>query len=610
MLKGYCGRLLYVDLTDGKISEASLPEDTASKFLGGVGIAARLLWDLVPEELDPFSADNVLVIMTGPFVGSPVPSSPKYTISTISPLTGLYSYSQASGEFGIDLKRAGYDGVVIMGRAPAPRYLVIREGRAQLKDAEFLWGMPSSQALSFVKDELNAPCSVLTVGPAGEKLVRFASVASGRRAHGRGGIGSVMGSKKLKAVAVIPGSFRPPIADKEGLARLARHAVKLAHSAGSVEFYQEFGTCHHVNTLNELGILPTFNHRTGTFAGADGISGQRMKRETIVKSDGCYMCNLKCQKTSVVRSGVYSGSVCRGPEYEALFALGSLCGNEDLSSVIAATQLCDDYGLDVISTGNVIAFCMELFANGILTKQDFGGLEPCFGDVDSELSLIRMIALRDGIGDTLAEGVYRASSLVGRGAERFAIHVKGQELPGYDPRGVPSMGLAYATASRGGCHLRAWTVAAELSPINPIRTHAERAGFVKSMQDVRSAVDACGMCIFLAKDLSPELLAQFASGVTGLDLSGKEFCRIGERIWNMERLLAVRGSVSRADDNLPQRFLSEPLPDGPNRGRAISPSDFNCMLDDYYSLRGWDLQTGHPTREKLRELDLDCVLHC
>jgi aldehyde:ferredoxin oxidoreductase len=357
--------------------------------------------------------------------------------------------------------------------------------------------------------------------------------------------------------------------------------------------------------MNELGILPTRNSQSGTFAGADKISGARMSEDVVLLSRACNgLCPLQCEKLSLVRSGAHAGAFCRGPEYETLFALGSQCGNDDLGALVAAAEACDNFGLDTMSTGNSIAFAMELSQRGLLP----GDLWPDplqFGDADAMLRLIHQITFRTGLGDLLAEGTRRAAEHLGGKARAYALHVKGAELPAYDPRGVTGMALAYATGFRGADHLRAWTIAKEIfAPGSDRYTADGKPRIVKEMQDFRSAVDAAGLCVFLAKDITVEELVTLINGVTGFDMTTDELLTVGERIWNQERLLAAREGIDRADDTLPDRLLDEPLPDGPAEGHAVGREVLNDMIGEYYTLRGWDQERGHPKPETLERLGL------
>jgi aldehyde:ferredoxin oxidoreductase len=602
---GYSLKLLRVNLTSGAIQDETLSEDVIRRWLGGPGLASKILWDEVPAGIDPFSEKNKIVIMTGPLTGSPTVSTPRYTIASKSPLNGFYGASSASGVFGTRLKNAGYDGIIIEGESQTPVYLEISSRGPRLRSAEYLWGTFIKDTMRLLRETVSGEASIAVIGPAGENRVRFASVISDWRAHGRSGMGAVWGAKKLKAIIVGASDRALEPANPLALRDCTRRFAKVAEESGSRFYYGTYGTSGHVNTMNKLGILPTRNFQSGTFERADEISGERMKKDTVILSRSCgTTCQLKCEKISLVKEGPYAGSLSRGPEFETLDALGAQCGIDNLPVLIAAAQACDELGLDTISAGNAISFAMELSQRDLLPASLWEGPLQ-FGDGEALIRLIREIAFRQGLGDVLAEGVRLASQLLGEETVPYAIHVKGVELPAYDPRGAVGMGLAYATAFRGADHIRAFTIGKEiLDPGADRYTPNGKALLVKSMQDLRSAFDAAGLCVFLGKDLDSEDTADLLNAVTGFDLSPDEVLLIGERIWNQERLLAVREGIGRDEDTLPRRFLEEPLPDGMTQGRVLELPILNQMLEEYYALRGWDPKTGYPTPDTLMRLGL------
>jgi aldehyde:ferredoxin oxidoreductase len=602
---GYAGRVLRVDLTLETVEKQDLEPDVLRRWVGASGLAAKLIYDEVPAGVDAFDPANKIAIMTGPLTGTKAISTPRYTIASKSPLNGYYAASSASGTFGTHLKLAGYDGIVIEGEAKEPVYLYVSEGRVQLRPASHVWGAKVRDTMLVLQEEAPGKAVIATIGPAGENRVRYASVMSGWRAHGRSGLGAVFGAKRLKAVIVQASDGAVDVSDPAGPTAFSRDVGKRAVDKGSVAYYRDLGTAGHVSAMNELGILPTHNSQSGTFAGADRISGTRMSEDVVVLSRACNgLCPLQCEKLSLVKSGVHAGAFCRGPEYETLFALGSQCGNDDLGALVAAAEACDNYGLDTMSTGNSIAFAMELSQRGLLPRDLWP--EPLqFGDADAMLRLIHQITFRTGLGDLLAEGTRRAAERLNGKATAYALHVKGVELPAYDPRGVTGMALAYATGFRGADHLRAWTIAKEIfAPGSDRYTQDGKPGIVKEMQDFRSAVDAAGLCVFLAKDIVTDELTGLLNTVTGFDMSTEELLTVGERIWNQERLLAAREGIGRADDTLPDRLLDEPLPDGPAEGHTVGRERLSEMLSEYYALRGWDQESGHPKPETLERLGL------
>jgi aldehyde:ferredoxin oxidoreductase len=605
---GYAGKILRVDLTRGAIKEQETPERFARAFLGGRGLGAAMLYKELKPGVDPFSPDNVLIFMTGPATGTLLPACPRWEATTKSPLTNMYLCCSVGGFFGAELRFAGYDGIIMRGKAAGPTWLSIIDGKAELHDASELWGLTTEETEVAIRKELkDKRARVASIGQAGENLVRFANIQADSRSLGRGGAGAVMGSKQLKAIAA-RGHDRIEVADEDGLTTLVRELVADMERSQAVQQFSKFGTTQFVDPVNEGGLFPTRNFQAGVFEGAARINAKTMREQLVRKDTACYACPIACGKYSIVGGGEYANTFVEGPEYETLWAFGPQCGVDRLDAIAAANMWCDRYGLDTISTGNVIGFAMECFERGLLSKRDVGDSELKFGDHKLLVELIRRIALREGIGGLLAEGVRNAAEKIGKGSETFAMHVKGLELPAYDPRGAWGMGLAYATACRGGCHLKAWTLKVEVFAPKYDRFSTEgKAKLVFELQNARAAMDSLGVCIIGSRAIGVEEMERVLAVTTGWNLSVKDLLKAGERIYNLERLLAVREGISRKDDILPARLLNETLPNGPAKGVKLGEKDFNRMLDEYYEIRGWDTK-GRPKREKLEEFGIPKLL--
>ncbi|MDI6819661.1 MAG: aldehyde ferredoxin oxidoreductase family protein [Candidatus Hodarchaeaceae archaeon] len=605
---GYKGKLLRVDLTEGSLEERPTSEQLARAFLGGRGLGAALLYKELERGVDPLSPKNVLIFMTGPAVGTPLPACPRWEVVTKSPLTSMYCCGSVGGFFGAELKFAGYDGIIVRGKAANPTYLAIIDGRAELRDAGKLWGMNTDEVEAALRKELkDSRARVASIGPAGENLVKIASIQADLRSAGRGGPGAVMGSKLLKAIAV-RGHERIEVADEDGLMALTRELVSSMKESRAVQNFSRWGTPQFVDPVNEGGLWPTRNFREGSFEGARRLNAESMRERLVKRDTACYACPIACGKLSVVGDGPYAGVVVEGPDYETLWAFGAQCGVDRLDAIAAANLWCDRYGIDTISAGNAIGFAMECFEHGLLTSSDTGGLDLKFGNHEVFVELLRRIAFREGIGDLLAEGVRAAAERMGRGAEKFAMHVKGLELPAYDPRGAWGMALAYATACRGGCHLKAWTLAAEVFEARYDRFSSEgKAKLVFDLQNIRAAVDSIGVCVIGSRAMGVREMARVMTVTTGWSFKADDITKAGERIYNLERLLAVRDGISREDDTLPPRLLNETLPHGPCKGIALRGEDLDRMLDEYYALRGWD-RRGRPKKDKIEELGITKLL--
>ena len=613
---GYMGKILRVDLTSGNITEESLKENDCKMFLGGSGLATKYLFDEVPGGTDPLGPDNELIFMTGLLTGTESPSAGRYCVVTKSPLTGFWGEANSGGNWGVYLKISGFDGIIFKGISPKPVYLVIDDGKAELRDAKHLWGKGVSETDRLIKEELGEDCDVAVIGIAGENLVRYAAIINDvHRAAGRCGVGMVMGSKRLKAVAA-RGTQEIRIANKDAFSKISKRNYDLVNESMLKITLETYGTAMVTDLVNVRGGFPTRNWQTGVFPDIDKISGITLESTLLVDRKHCYACPISCCRVSVVRSGPYA---CKGegPEFETIGAFGAMCALENLEAITLAHNLCDDYGLDVVSAGSTIAFAIECYEKGILTKADTDGLELKFGDADVVIQLIHKIAKREGIGDLLAEGTKRVAAKLDKGAEKFAMNVKGLELPAYDPRAAKICGLAFVTANRGGDHITAYIEGPAFTDIpflcveeskieDTLVENPAEAKVVKDLEDALTVFDCVGTCKFMGMALAAEDWVDMIANCVGWDFGVSDFRKAGERVYNLARAFNVREGLTRADDTLPKRLLEEPLPEGPAEGHKVEKLD--QMLDAYYEFRGWDKKTGKPTPEKLKELGLDYVV--
>jgi len=603
MLGGYVGKVLRINLTKRKTRVEKLDEEVARKFIGGKGLGAKILYDSLKPGIDPLSPENLLIFASGPLTATLAPTSGRWAVVTKSPLTKIFLDSQVGGYFGAAMKFAGFDCIITEGKADIPVYVWVHDENAEIRDAEDLWGKGCFKTEKMIKERLGENVRVASIGPAGENLVRYACITVDMyRQAGRGGAGAVMGSKKLKAVAIQSAGRKIKYADLEGFREATKKAFKIIEKNSFIPLRRKYGTPVWVAPVNEFAILPTRNFKTGVFEHADNISGETMRNKLFVKDGTCYNCPIRCWKYTQVKSKKYKVKELAGPEYETIVLMGSNCGVNSLEPIAYANLLCDDLGLDTISTGNTIAFAMECFEKGLITGKDANGLKLRFGNADVEIEMVKRIAHRKGLGNILAEGVGHASKKISGNSEKFAMHVKGMEIPGYDPRGAFGMALAYATSDRGACHQRAWTVRAEMeSKLVPLYSTEGRAGFVKETQDERAMCFSLVLCDFAPLDVGS--FVELLNEATGFNLTAEEYLKTGERIWNLTRLFNVREGLTRKDDDLPARFIEEPLSDGVAKGQVVTEKMLDKMLDDYYALREWD-KRGIPTKEKLKELEL------
>ncbi len=596
-LYGYNGRIVRINLSKEKISTEKIPIEWLRKYLGGRGLAARYYYEEISPDTPPLSPENKLIIMTGPLTGTTVWGSSKAHIVTKSPLTNIYTVSNAGGHFGAFIKKAGYDGLIIEGRANKPSCIILNDNEVKIANAEDAWGLKSSEAQKVLLDKVGSDKgTVACIGPAGEKLSKIASVQvdfpGARRggSFGRGGVGAVMGSKNLKGV-IVSGSKEVEIAQPDKLSEYLRNNLSLLKE--TTGYHTKYGTAQYIDSLYELGAYPLMNF-TRTRVEEDLIarlSSKIFREEFVAKDVACYRCPIACGKYAKPNMEEYKDFTSK-PEYETIWSFGPQCGVFDYNYIVAANNLSDDYGLDGISAGYVIGFAMELYEKGILDKEKTNGMELRFGNSEAVVELTRLIGERRGFGEKLADGAVRAAQYIGHNAEYYAMHVKRMEFTAYEPRAFYGMGLAYATSSRGACHnVGGWTIRDELLKPKIDRYAVKGKGqLVKTIQDVRGYVDSLGICTIPRRSLnftdtpSPEVF-KFVTGIE-LDINLNS---IGERVYNLERMILNREGVNRKDDILPERIMREPIPDGPAKGHVLSPEIFNTMLDEYYTARRWTM---------------------
>jgi aldehyde:ferredoxin oxidoreductase len=597
---GYVGKVLRVDLSKKSHRVEHLEEVVFKKYLGGRGVAAKIYFEEIAPEVRPLDEANKLIFMTGPLTGTVVPGSTKFQCATKSPETGIYLCSNAGGDFGPQLKFAGYDGLIIEGRASKPVYVSVNDDEVKIKDATELWGKTTGEAYKILKEEINDfKAGIMGVGPAAEREVAFSCIKVDGRSFGRGGPGAVMASKNLKAV-VVKGQGKLNYANLSELKkRIKPHEVRKA-----CQSLADYGRPIYTESINELGCYPVRNFQTAVFGGVDKIDARFMKENFFVKNQACFKCPVACLKVCRVKTGRFEGWTVV-PEYETIWALGAQCGVSDFNAILSANLLCDEYGMDTISTGNIIGFAMELYERGMITQEDTGELRLTFGSPEAVLEAIELIAKRKKIGEVLARG-FRGILAEIPGSERYMMQVKGMPFAAYDPRGFYGMGLTYGTSSRGACHnVGGWSIRAELLSGEYDRFALKGKGrLIKSIQDTRAYIDSLGICTVVRRALgftdkpNPTIL----NLVTGLDFTDK-LMDIGERIYNLERLILTREGIRRKDDMLPPRIMNEKLPEGPAKGHALTKEMYEVELDEYYEARGWD-EEGLPAHKKIENLCL------
>ncbi len=608
-MKGYCGKILKVDLTTEKSHARTFDEKHARKYLGGQGFAVEIVFHGVPKGADPLGPDNVLAIAGGLFDGYPVPTGGKVAFAAKSPATNTLAESIMGGSIGPELKHAGYDALEITGKANAPVYILIEDDKVEINDAADLWGKDTRVTPETLKKRHGWDVKVACIGVAGEKLSRIACIDCDDRQAGRAGLGAVMGSKNLKAI-VVRGTKDLVPAEPKQLLDIALRYQKIYEAAPSFIEDTKYGTGEFLGWVNkEKGVFPTRNWQESVFKEREKIDPYYWAPKYVTKNKACFSCTKPCGKLFEVKSGKFAGVAIDGIEYETLYSLGGQCGNPDVESVARANEICDLLGMDTISAGVTVGFAMELMQRGIITEKDVGFKLTFDNASDAVPRMCEMMGNRTGFGDVLADGVKVAAKRIGKGSERYAIHTKGMEPPAYDVRGMKGHGLAYMTSTRGACHLRAGFYAPELvgkfwkwegidrfSPVN-------KGFMVSQTENFMCVYDSVGLCKFSRGFFLIAKLPEVIEAITGMKYTEDELLKIGERIHNMKGAFNAREGITRKDWLLPSRILEEPIVDGPSKGSKISVDEMNLMLDDYMKARGWT-SDGTPTAQKLSELEI------
>lgn len=600
MSKGYQGKLLRVDLKAGTCKTEPLNQEWAKAYLGGRGLASKYLAEEVAADVDPMSPANKLIMATGPLTGTYGAANGRYMVVTKSPLTGTIASSNSGGYFPSELKYAGFDMIIFEGKAAQPVYLQIRDGQAELVGALHLWGKTTNETEDAIRSEFHGDAKVACIGPAGEKGVFFANIINDKhRAAGRSGVGMVMGGKNLKAVAVRgtggvrvanPSAYRDAAIESYGM---------LKENPVTGEGLGALGTAVLVNVINQSGALPTRNAQTGTFDGAEKISGETLAATFLKRNKGCMGCIIGCGRVTKLTDANYVGDG-EGPEYESLWALGAACGVSDLAAVTKANYICNEYGMDTITAGSTVGCAMELFERGLVSEKE-AGMAMNFGNGESLVKLMELTGKGEGFGKKIGLGSYRLADSYG--LPELSMSSKKLEFPAYDPRGVQGMGLEYATSNRGACHVRGYLISPEIlgipEKLDPHVTEG-KATWLKIFQDFTAVVDSAGVCLFTTFGIGVPQFTKFLNAAIGTELNDESVLAAGDRIYNLERLFNLRAGIDPSQDTLPKRILQEPLPDGPVKGDVCRLAE---MLPQYYQERGWSKE-GVPTEEKLQALGL------
>jgi aldehyde:ferredoxin oxidoreductase len=610
---GYAGKILRIDLTNQSTKEEAVSEELARNYLGGAGFAIKYLYDELKPGTPALDKANKLFFAVGPLTATGAPCSSRMAVVAKSPLTNAIGMALAGGHFPAEMKRAGYDMIIIEGRAEKPTYIAIKDGEVRFRSAEKLKGMMTTDTQLFIKEELgDHNYRIACIGPAGERLVPLACIVNERRAAGRKGLGAVMGSKNLKAIAV-RGHQRPAIADAAKFKK-ARQVMNKAMKDSEVLYpdFSKAGTPMIIDDMTKMGIYSAKNWQATGEVDLVKEQGRDAQDAMIITKSYCADCPVGCTQVKLVKEGPYAGYLSEGPEFETTYSLGSTVGVGYLPAIIAADRLCDEYGIDTMSAGVTIGFAMELYERGILTKKDTGGLELKFGNHEAMIEMLHQMAYREGLGAILCQGSKKAAEQIGKGSEKYAMQIKGLELPAYDVRGAKAHGLNYATAYTGADHNRGYAFQEIFDNPNPEKVDRfaikGKGRLTKWNQDVRCATCDCAtMCAFLLDMAVPDIACQntadLVNAATGMRLTADEVQQIGERINNVARLFNGREGFSRKDDTFPKRIMTEAIKAGDSAGQLISQKDLDTMLDEYYQARGWD-KSGTPTTAKLKELGL------
>ncbi|MCK5052008.1 MAG: aldehyde ferredoxin oxidoreductase family protein [Candidatus Cloacimonetes bacterium] len=589
-MNGWMNKIVKVDLSTGKQTIINIDKDVRRKFIGGRGLGLKLYTDMCSADIEALDKKNALIFSTGPLTGI-IQTAGRYQVTSRSPLTGTIIDSSSGGFFGANLKKAGFDGLVITGKSDNPVYLKVTEEGIEIKDAINIWGKDTHETMKILKNELSSNISVACIGPAGENLVPFASIMNDKdRAAGRGGVGAVMGSKNLKAITA-SGKKQIPVNDPEGLKKmLSTINTLIDKNPVTGKSLQLLGTSVLVNVINAHGMYPTENFKRGVFNDAEGTSGEKIAETILQGRSACFKCPIACGRKT--KTSKREGE---GPEYETVWAFGAQLGINDLETITEANYTCNELGLDTITTGSTIGCAMELYEKGVFPEK------LVWGDSSNLVKLVEDVAYKRGIGKDLALGSKRLAEKYGR--PELAMQVKGMEIPAYDPRGAQGQALSYATSNRGGCHMQGYLISPEIlgSPVFMDRYSIEgKAEIVALFQDISAAVDSLVLCRFLQFAISIDTFKDMLNIVTGLDYTEDELLKVGTRIYNLERKFNSEAGFTRKDDMLPARFLEEELSEGASRNRVVQLDE---MLDRYYKLRSWD-KNGIPSEEIKRELGI------
>lgn len=597
-MAGYCGKLLRVNLNTGEIKKEELDMDLARRFIGGRGLGSYFLAREVDPTVEAFDPANKIIFATGPLTGTQAPASGRYMVVTKSPLSGTIASSNSGGFWGVELKRAGYDLVIVEGKSDKPCYIYIDDDTVELRSAEKYWGKLVSETTDRLLEQAAIPkAKVMAIGPAGERLSLLASIMNDKyRAAGRSGVGAVMGSKNLKAI-VVHGTGKLELARAEDTREILKGIrKKIKQNPVTGEGLPTYGTAVLVNIINKSGIYPTNNFQRSYFEGADKTSGETLAKEYLVKNTACYGCPIACGRYCRV-----DGVEGEGPEYETIWAYSANCGVDDLAAVIKANNWCNEYGLDTISAGATIACAMELYEKGIIKHDEIDGPPLAFGSSKAIVEWTRKMGAGEGFGARLALGSYRLAQRYG--VPELSMSVKKLELPAYDPRGAQGHGLQYATSNRGGCHVRGYMISPEIlglpEKLDPLSLEG-KAAWVKAFQDTTAVIDSLGLCLFTSFALGADDYKDMFNAIVGDDRTTEKLLETGERIWNLERTFNLRAGVGPEDDKLPKRLLTEPIPDGPSKGHVHRLAE---LLPEYYKERGWS-EKGMPTKAKLAQLGI------
>jgi aldehyde:ferredoxin oxidoreductase len=600
-MDGWIGKVLRVNLSTGKVSTEALDPGLAKDYIGARGLGTKIMTDEVDPKVDPLSPENKLIFMPGPLTGTFAPSAGRYTVVTKGALTGAIASANSGGTWGPALKFAGYDAVIIEGAAPKPVYLWIKNAKVEIRDASHLWGKDVPETSDAIRAETDDDAKIACIGPAGENRVLFACIMNDlHRAAGRSGVGAVMGSKNLKAIAVV-GTGAVTCADPkafESAVVKARDKIH-KHPVGGAGL-RLYGTDVLTNILNQIGGYPTKNYQDGHFPTADKLGGETLAATLLQRPKGCFSCIISCGRVTKVTNPKYAGEG-EGPEYETSWGFGGDCCIDDLDAVTKANYLCNEYGMDAISMAVTVACAMELYEMGLITKEDTGGIALEWGNAEAMVEVTRLTGIGEGFGKKLALGSYRLAESCGH--PELSMTVKKQEIPAYDARAVQGIGLNFATANCGAAHVRGYTIAPEVLG-NPVKVDKDtiegKPALVILFQNLTAALDATGACLFTTFGIGADELAEMLGAVTGVGYTSEDFMKCGDRIWNLERQWNLNAGLTANDDTLPPRLLKEPIKTGASKGKL---SRLPEMLPEYYELRGWD-KNGVPTASKLGELGL------